>query len=180
MLIDRRQSGLLVVDVQERLAPVVAGRDAIARNIAILLRAAHSLAVPVLLSEQYPKGLGHTIAPLSELAPADAARAKIAFSCLAEAAPRAALESWGREQILVCGMEAHVCVLQSALDLCAAGYRTIVVADAVGSRVPANAALALERMARAGAEVVTTEMVVFEWLRRADDPHFRELLALIK
>ena len=180
MLIDPRDSGLLVVDLQQRLAPAIHETAAVTRRCGILIEAALRLGLPLMISEQNPQGLGPTLPEIAALAPPDAIRAKMAFSCFGEPDLRALFESWQRRQILVCGTEAHVCVLQSVLDLRAAGYDVFVVADAVGSRVPENRERGLARMARAGAEVVTTEMVVFEWLRRADDPNFRELLGLIK
>lgn len=180
MLIDRDQSCLLVIDMQERLLPAMAAAQAIARNAATLVRAANRLGVPVLASEQYRRGLGATVPALAAELPAACTIEKLHFSCLADPGFAERFRGLGRAQAVVTGIEAHVCVLQTALDLNAAGVRTFVVADATGSRTDASLEVALARARAGGIEVVTTEMVVFEWLRRAGTPEFKELSALIK
>lgn len=180
MLIEADGSCLLVVDVQARLAPAVAESEGVVANCAVLMRAAARLGVPILVSEQYPKGLGPTVEALAGLAPPGSVLAKVAFSCLGDADYARRFAALGRPQAVIAGMEAHVCVLQTAMDVLAAGGSAFVVADAVSSRAPDNAAAALDRLAGAGATVVTTEMVVFEWLRRAATPEFKELSRLIK
>ena len=117
---------------------------------------------------------------IAELAPAGSIIEEMHFSCVADDAFDERFRELGRGQAVVAGMEAHVCVLQGAMDLLAKGYEVFVVADAASSRTPENAAAGLARLGAAGAAIVTTEMVVFEWMERADHPHFRELLALIK
>ena len=169
-----------MVDLQERLLPAIAGKENLLRNCTTLLEAARRLSVPLLISEQYPKGLGHTTEHLAgQLAPEEVVE-KITFSCLASPDIAARLSALGRPQAVVCGAEAHVCVLQTALDLVARDYRVFVVADAIGSRDPANREAALARLSGAGATAVTTEMVLFEWLKRAATEDFRALLPLIK
>jgi nicotinamidase-related amidase len=183
MLIARDQSSLLVVDVQEKLAPAVSGRERVIRNAAILMKGAAQLGVPVLVSEQYPRGLGHTVAELAGLAPADAILAKTHFSCAAAPEFRLRLEGLfasGRGQVVICGMETHVCVLQTALLMKEGGFAPVVVADAASSRTQANHEAGLARLVENGVEVATTEMVLFEWLRRAATHEFREILGLIK
>lgn len=180
MLIDRATSCLLLVDVQERLAPAMAGRDAMERNVAVLLRAANRLGVPVLASEQYPKGLGRTVPAVAALLGDAAVVEKTEFSCVRNGAWLERLNGLARRQAVVCGSETHVCVLQTCLDLVERGTEVFVVGDAVASRAVGNRDLALARLAAAGATVVSTEMAVFEWLREADTPQFRELSALIK
>jgi len=180
MLLDAGRSCLLIVDVQERLAPAIADIDAVVDRISILMRAAARLSVPMLVSEQYPKGLGPTIAPVAALAPDGVTAEKTEFSAAANPGIRARLAGLGRPQSLVCGIEAHVCVLQTVLELREAGRQVFVVRDACGSRKPANAEAGFARMAACGADIVTSEMVVFEWLRRADSPLFREVSKLIK
>lgn len=180
MLINAEESVLVLVDLQERLIPAIAGKEKLLRNCATLLQGARRLSVPILASEQYPTGLGRTTASLAAgLAPEEVVE-KITFSCLATPDFGARLSALGRPQVVVCGAEAHVCVLQTALDLRARGHRVFIVADATGSRDPANCKAALARLSRAGAEVVTTEMVLFEWLKRAGTEDFRALLPLIK
>lgn len=173
-------SQVLVVDIQKRLAPVTVEPDQVIRQAGILLRAAKTLDIPHTVSEQYPQGLGATVDDIAALA--DPARIfdKVHFSCQADDRLAAVLAAQNRPHVIVCGMEAHVCVLQSVLELLAAQYHVWVVADAVTSRTTANRALALERMGKSGANIVSTEMVVFEWLRTAGHPDFRDVSALIK
>ena len=179
-LLTSEASALIIVDVQERLIPAIADGEAVVRRIEILAQAAARLGVPVLATEHYPAGLGRTLPSLGAFVPETERFEKISFAALRAPAFRARLEALGRSQMVVAGSEAHVCVLQTALSLAEAGYQTFIVADATGSRDPANAQAALARMARAGIEAITTEMAVFEWLARADRPEFKELLALIK
>lgn len=180
MLIERAQSLLLVVDIQEKLAPAIHDGAAAIANNRRLLAGAERLGVPIFVSEQYVRGLGPTVAELLPL-PAGAQRIdKLHFSCAREPGFLDALEQTGRRQILVTGMEAHVCVLQTVLGLLAAGYDVFLIEDAAASRTPENRAAAIARMRAAGAHVVTTEMVLFEWLERAASDEFRALLPLIK
>ncbi len=180
MLIEAARSLFLLVDVQENLGPVMAEPRPVYRNCALLLRAAARLDIPVIVSEQYPKGLGHTLGELRELAPAGAVMEKMHFSCAAEPTIAERVRASGRDQIVVAGIEAHVCVLQTALGFKAAGYDVFVAGDACSSRVAANHASALARMAANGIDVAASESVVFEWLHVAGTPQFKDLIALIK
>ncbi len=180
MLLSATDSVLLVIDVQEKLAPAVADQASVIERVAILMRAATRLGVPVLASEHYPQGIGHLVPELAALAPEGTVFEKISFSCARQPGVLPRLRELDRPQIVVCGMEAHVCVMQSALSLIEAGFQVCVVEDATGSRRHADRDAALERLRRAGGTVVTSEMVVFEWLERGDAPAFKELLALIK
>jgi nicotinamidase-related amidase len=180
MLLDRKRSCLLLVDLQERLLPAMAEAARVVANSVVLARAAARLGVPVLLSEQYPKGLGRTAPELAALVPGGPAVEKSEFSCAAAPGYRERLEATGRDQLVVAGIEAHVCVLQTALQFRELGYSVFVVADAVSSRKAESVELALSRMRDAGAMPVTTEMVLFEWLGRAGTPEFKELSALIR
>ncbi len=180
MLIRRDRSALFVVDEQARLAPAMFSREQALANTAILLKAAARLGVPVIASEQYPKGLGPTVPEIAALLPAGAVVEKLHFSCASDPGILARVAGLGREQVVVAGMEAHVCVLQTALGLKERGYDVQVVADATSSRRPESHALAMERLRLAGIPVVNTEMVVFEWLERAGSAEFKELSALIK
>ena len=179
MLLQRENAQVLMIDVQERLLPAMAEAAAVTVNGTRLLEAARILAVPVLVSEQYPQGLGRTVPDLARHAPANAVHEKIEFSCYANPALRQALSGAGRQTILF-GIEAHVCVLQTVLSLLDAGRRVYVVRDAIGSRREESKEAAIRRMERHGADIVTTEMVVFEWLGTAEHPRFREAAALIK
>jgi len=180
MLIEREKSCLLIVDVQEKLAPAMAESAAVIRNAGILMQAAARLAVPLVVSEQYPQGLGATVPELRALAPDSARIAKLSFSCAADPALQQRIEEAQRSLLVIAGMEAHVCVLQSALGFRRAGYGVVVVADAVSSRMPANREAALQRLRENGVEVATTEMVLFEWLGQAGTPEFKELSRLIR
>lgn len=178
---DVTQSQLVIVDVQGRLAAVMP-QDAMqmmVKNCGILLQAARLLNVVTLLTEQYPKGLGHTMPELLAYIPDVHAVEKTAFSCLAE--PRFSRQlTQDHVQIVLCGMEAHICILQTALDLVAAGKQVFVVEDAVISRNPANKANALARLRDAGCVIANTESVVFEWLGAAEGDAFKAISKLIR
>jgi hypothetical protein len=180
LLLDRGRSRLLLVDAQERLAPAIDGFTALEAACGRLLAGAALLAVPVTVSEQYPAGLGPTVARLKAAAGDAPVFAKTAFSCLGDAALRAELLGGQRDHLVLCRVETHVCVLQTGLDLLAAGRAVYVVADAVGSRTPANKAAGLDRLAQAGAQIITSEMALFEWLGDASDPAFRAVSKLVR
>jgi nicotinamidase-related amidase len=169
---------LLVVDVQERLAPAIAGHKRVEWNIRRLIDGAKALGLPVLATEQYPKGLGPTVPELAgRLGPIPA---KLTFSCCGCPETLRQLERRGVHKILVCGIEAHVCVQQTVLDLLSHGWRVYVAADAVGSRRAIDYRVALRRMDSAGATLTTTEAALFEWCEAAGTPEFREISRLAK
>ncbi|MFJ4256437.1 hydrolase [Pseudomonas monteilii] len=173
MLIDADQASLLVVDVQEKLVGAMHEAERLTARVEWLVAACARLALPVVFSEQYPKGLGPTLARLKEACESAPVVEKLHFSCVpAECLPQVLMQ---REQVIVCGIETHVCVLQTALDLQAAGKQVFVVADATSSRTVENHIAALQRMAAAGIQIVTREMVVFETLHTASHEHFREI-----
>ncbi|MDQ7250796.1 hydrolase [Dongia sedimenti] len=178
MLLERAKSLLLLVDMQERLVPVMADAADLTARCGILLRAAYELGVPILASEQYPKGLGATIPSLAAFA--TRRLEKMEFSAYANNAIKDELTRAGQKQIILAGIEAHVCVLQTGLELVAAGFQVFVVADAVASRRPESREVALHRVARAGATLITAEMALFEWLRSASAPEFRAISQLIR
>ncbi|MGE4062144.1 MAG: hydrolase [Rhodospirillaceae bacterium] len=183
MLLDRSRSQLLVVDVQERLAPAMHDGERMIDNCAVLMQAAHRLGIPVTLSEQYTKGLGPTVARLGNVKGDSPVLEKMHFSCAADAGLSTrirGLAAEGRSQLVICGIEAHVCVLQSALGFAGGGLNVFVAADAVTSRKPESAAIARDRLAVNSIAVVTTEMALFEWLHIAGTAEFKELSKLIK
>lgn len=185
MLLNAARSHLMVVDMQARLMPAIHDGDQIVSRARILLAAAQRLRVPVTVTEQYPKGLGPTVPEILEAArPSEpVVLPKTAFSAAGDPATMervAALRGEGRDQVVLCGAESHVCVLQTALGLKGAGLNVFVVADAVSSRAPASVSAACARLLHAGCHWVTTEMVVFEWLEKAGTDDFRTLSALIK
>jgi nicotinamidase-related amidase len=184
MLLIRDKSQLLIVDVQDKLLEAISSKDRVVDRCIRLVRAARALDVPITVSEQYPQGLGPTVDAIRDtLANAAFVADKVEFSCLRSDLLRDRLHSLrreGRPQVVIAGIEAHVCVLQTAIDLEAQGFEAFVVADAVGSRSKDSRKLALTRLLKAGTDVVDSEMVLFEWLERAGTPAFKELQALIK
>ena len=179
MLLERARSQLLMIDIQEKLLPAISEAPTVVKNGSKLLEAARTLAVPVVVSEQYPSGLGHTVPELASLAPANAVHDKVEFSCFANPALKNAL-SGESKQTVIFGIEAHVCVLQTAIEMAEASHDVTVVVDAVGSRVADSKDVALRRMQDAGIRLATTEMVLFEWLRRAGTPEFKTISRLIR
>jgi len=174
MLIDAERSMLLVVDVQERMMPAIHDHAEVIANVVWLVRIAQRLHIPVAATEQYAKGLGQTVAAIRTLLPEAAIGGKTHFSSVA-AQCLGALPGHDRPQVVVGGVETHVCLLQTALDLLEEGREVFVVADAVGSRRPFDRDTALARMRQEGARIVTREMVGFEWVGQAATPLFREL-----
>ncbi len=175
MLMRVETSCLLVVDLQERLLPAIHQVDQVIVTSTWLIGIAQRLGVPVLASEQYPRGLGHTVAAIRDLLPADAFMEKTHFSCAAEQNGMRRIDGLGRNQIVLIGVEAHVCVLQTALELRAVGKEVYLVADGVSSRAPRDVELALARMRAEGVRIVSREMVAFEWLRQAGTDVFRAI-----
>jgi len=181
--LDCASSALLVIDVQERLAAAMPApsMDRVARATATLLRGASVLGVPVVVTEQYPRGLGPTIPSVREAIPAGArVFEKSTFSCWGTPEVRAAIESAARRQIVVCGMESHVCVFQTVRDLCAEGWSVFVATDAVLSRTEENRAIGFGLMRAAGAALTSVEAVLFDLLGAAGTPSFKAISALVK
>ncbi len=171
-------TALLVVDVQEKLVPAIAGHRRVVWNIGRLIDGAKVLGLAVWATEQYPKGLGPTVPELAaRLGPIPA---KLTFSCSGCPGLFDVLRGGGRSKVLVCGVEAHVCVGQTVLDLLAEGFRVYVAADATGARRPADCEIALRRMESAGAVLTTTEAALFEWCQVAGTPEFKEISRLVK
>ena len=166
---------LVVIDFQAKLMPAIHDGETVLLNAGRLAEAARLLDVPAVLTEQYPRGLGATVPALAEVAPAVT---KMSLDACAEPAFLEAVA--GDRELVVCGCEAHVCVGQTVLTLLEHRRRVVVVADAIGSRVPLSREIALQRMASHGAEIVTTEMVLFEWLRSAEHAQFRTVSKLIR
>ncbi len=174
---------LAVIDLQQRLGDAMPGKvlNRVILNTVLLARTAGLLGLPVLHTEQYPKGLGATITSVAQALPAGTAVIeKTVFSCAGAPAFMGALEASGRRQVVLAGMEAHICVLQTTLDLAAAGYEVLVVEDAVCSRRLENYQNALDRLRQCGVQVVSAESVVFEWMRDAAHPHFKTIQGLLR
>lgn len=179
--LDPARTVLLIVDVQEAFREIIPDFPALANRIAILARGMQILGVPILVTEQYPRGLGKTAAEIAEmLAPETAILEKTAFSSCGAAAFREQLEKLGRDQVIVCGIEAHICVNQTVHDLLAAGKQVHLAVDCISSRSEANRSAALTKMHSSGALVTTTEMALFELMRDSRHEHFKAIQALIK
>lgn len=167
MLIKRDDCCLLVIDVQARLLPAAYDPIGVAQCCRSLIEAAHATGVPVLATEHYPQGIGHIADPLAPLIDPDNVLEKIHFSCFSETSARRRIRETGKGTLVVAGMEAHVCLGQTALDLLDAGYRVIVSADGTASRRPLDHETALYRLEQAGAQIATTADIVEAW--RAED-----------
>jgi nicotinamidase-related amidase len=160
--------------------PAIAAEQSVGRNCRILLEAAGLLHIPRLISEQYPKGLGSTLPHLVAVAGEVPRFAKMHFSCVEDPDLKNALELSGRRQMVLCGIEAHVCVLTTVADLCQHGYQVVVAGDAIMSRNPDHVGMATTAMRDLGALVLPTESIVMRWQRRAGDGCFKALSQLIR
>lgn len=173
MLLDVNKSILLVIDVQARLLPGVQQSKELVRNCRWLVTLADLAEVPVLGSEQYPDGLGHTEESLRELVGLEHIYGKHHFSCIDDPGFAEAFEKRDRQQVILCGMESQACIMQSTMRLLEKGLDVYVVADAISARNEWDTEIALRRMEQAGAKLVTREMVGFEWIRRSDSALFK-------
>ncbi len=181
-LMNRNASQLLIIDIQEKLLPTIHAVHGMIERTRFLVEAARVLQVPITLTEQYPKGLGPTEHELrAHCGNASPVFAKTSFSCLRDEAIAAHVASFSdRRQLVLVGMEAHVCVLQTALDAKAQGYDVFVVGDAVSSRALSDSEAARRRLKAAGVTMVSAEMVFFEWLERSGTPEFKQLAPLLR
>lgn len=175
MLIQPNMSCLLIVDIQEKLAPAIDQIDQVVINTRWLTEIALKLDVPVLTTEQYPQGLGHTVPELKEIIPQDGILEKVFFSCMSEPECNRKINEIRPNQVVVVGTESHVCVMQTAIQLKQQAREVYVVEDCVSSRNPKDKELALERMRQCGIHIVSREMVAFEWLQKAGTEQFREI-----
>lgn len=183
LALHRDDTVLLVIDIQERLGAAMepARFERLVKNTGILIQTAKTLGLPVLVTEQYPKGLGHTVAALTELLPEGTTPVeKVAFSCGAVKELARQLFALQRRQVIVVGMETHVCVFQTVRDLVAGGYAPFVARDAVLSRTTENHDTGLELMRESGATISSTETLVFDLLGAAGTPEFKALSPLVK
>ncbi len=170
----------LIVDIQERLFPHIAQKEALLDRTRLLIRGLGTLGLPMLVTQQYTKGLGPTIPEILELFNGFTALEKRSFSCVDDPAIAGNLKTAGRKFVLIAGIETHVCILQTVLDLKAAGYLPVVVTDCVSSRSLADKETALRRMAQDGAILTSCESLLFELLRTSESPKFKEISALVK
>lgn len=181
--LDRKNALLVVIDVQEKLAAVIHEQDSLQRNIDRLIRGCHLLGVPAIVTEQYPHGLGSTTAILQKsLRETHGLNAiqKMCFSAGGSDEFMSAIRSSGRRQVLICGIETHVCVYQTVKDLLDAKFETTLIADAVSSRTASNRDIAIRRMEREGAKLSSTEMALFELTVNAGTDEFKAISKLVK
>jgi hypothetical protein len=168
------------VDYQERLIPAIDNKETLIRDSRLLFSGLDLLGVPLVISRQYPKGLGDTVPEIREVTGKATVLDKTTFSCYQDEAIRKAVAATGRRHIVLSGTEAHVCVLQTAIDLREAGFQVVLVADCVGSRRPIDRDYALKRAAGEGVILVSYEQLLFELLAGASSPAFKALSALLK
>ncbi|PIE22213.1 MAG: hydrolase [Planctomycetota bacterium] len=171
---------LVLVDVQGKLAQLMADKDELFINLQRMVKGAQALNLPILWMEQIPEKLGETIPELQQLLPKQSPLAKKSFSCTGKDEFNKALKESGRKQVLIMGIETHICVYQTALDLVADGFEVEVVSDAVSSRVAANKDLALRKMQDCGVGLTSTEMILFELMRSSEHGAFRDIQNAIK
>lgn len=175
MLLQRQKSCLVIVDVQEKLMPKIHDSSGVEARCAWLMRLAGELRIPLMVSEHYPKGLGETLPSLRQLMPGKTDIDKVHFSCYRDVSFIKHWRTVDKPQVVLAGIETHVCVLQTALDMNAAGIDVFVVTDAVGSRNNLDHECALQRMNQSGVNLVTSEMVLFEWVEKAGSPEFKAI-----
>jgi len=176
----RARAALAVIDIQERLLPAIFEGERVVQNTVRLIKGARILGIPVLITEQYKKGLGATVPAIAAEIEGLKQMEKVAFSACGAAGFEKALKTKKVTDVILCGIEAHVCVSQTCLDLLDRGFRVFVVVDAMSSRTTENQFIAVERMRDAGAVVVSTELVLFELLEKAGTEEFKQILALVK
>ena len=179
-MLDKKECFLVVVDVQGKLAQLMFDKDVLFKNIQILIKAAKILDIPVIWCQQCPKALGSTIPEISELLTDIEPINKTAFSCCGDEHFNIRLNELSRKQVLLCGIETHVCIYQTAVDLLRKGFSVDVIADAVSSRTLENRKVASKRISAEGAKISSVEMALFELLKTAEHPNFKEITKLIK
>jgi len=179
-MLTRDNAALVVIDVQEKLMRVIHERDALVAQLEKLIQGIRALDVPIVWVEQNPQGLGPTVSAVAQHLEGIAAISKLSFSCCGTHEFADAVDKLARHQIILCGIETHVCVYQTAMDLIQFGHEVEVVADAVSSRTPRNKATALRKLERAGVGITSTEMLLFELLQAAEGPAFKQILRIVK
>jgi nicotinamidase-related amidase len=179
-ILSARDSLLVVIDIQERLLAVMEKKNRLLEKAIQLTRGIVSLEIPIIVTEQYPKGLGPTSADLSAAAGDCFHCEKTSFGCLAESTFQEQLQQMGKKQIIVCGIEAHICVHQTVQQLLADDYQVFLAADACGSREKSDYKIALSSMEKMGCRIGSCEMFLFELLQNASNPCFKTISAIIK
>jgi nicotinamidase-related amidase len=179
-LLTSENTVLTIIDVQGKLAQIMYDKNSLFANLQRIIRGAQTLNIPILWAEQIPEKLGPTVPEISNLLADQQPITKASFSCCGEERFIKKLKTLNRKQILIAGIEAHVCVYQTVMDLLASGYEIHVLADAVSSRTLANKEVGLNIMQESGAKIQSVEMVLFELLKRAEGDNFREIIRIVK
>lgn len=173
-------AALIIIDIQKKLFRVMYEKEALSSNIQRLIKGIQIMDIPIIVTEQNPDGLGPTIPEISNILPGLQPIPKFNFSCCGEEGFQRKLEELHRKQVLITGIETHICVYQTALDLLSSGYEVQIVADCVSSRTPKNRDLALHRMSMEGALLTSTEMILFELLKTAKEERFKAISEIVK
>jgi len=179
-LLSQEDSVLMIIDMQGNLYESMQDKEFLLENVRKLVRGMQVFGIPVIVTEQIPEKLGPTIEPVASLLPDARRLPKSDFSCCGDEKIMKALKAAERQQVLLCGIETHVCVYQTAVDLLGFGYDVHLVADAVSSRTVLNREIGIEKMRDEGARLASTEMVLFELIRSADDPKFKDIFRIVK
>jgi nicotinamidase-related amidase len=179
-ILSKENTALVVVDVQEKLLPYVIGKDEVLGNIQMLIKFAHIMDIPVILTEHYPKGLGFTVPQIKEVLSEYKPKEKVIFSCWGSLGFKEKLKELGVKRLMIAGIESHICVQQTTLDAINSGYEVHVISDAVSSRTQRNLDIGLEKMRQLGAIISSTEMAMYEIMERADTKEFKEVLKLVR
>ena len=179
-MLDIQNCCLIVVDVQGKLAQLMCERELLFKNIRTLIKALKILGIPIIWTQQVPQVLGETIPQIAELLTENEPINKASFSCCREEKFMTALNSLNRSQVLLCGIETHICIYQTALDLLKENHHVQVIADAVSSGTLRNKKIALDKMQTKGIEITSTEMVSFELLKTTEHPQFKKIVRMIK
>lgn len=170
----------MVVDFQERLMPAISGHEEMIQRSVILIQGLKTLGIPLLMTQQYTKGIGKTVPEILEAMGSEEYFDKVEFSCFDNTAIHDKIGSLGRKNVILCGAEAHVCLLQTCIDLKEAGYTPVLVADCVGSRKESDKQFGLIRAQQEGVLITTSEAVLFEMTRKAGTPTFKQISKLVK
>jgi nicotinamidase-related amidase len=176
----KENTALVVVDIQEKLLPYVIDKEKVVENVQMLIKFADIMSIPIILTEHYPKGLGTTVPEVAEVLKNYAPLEKVIFSCCGAKGFTSKLNELGIKNIMIAGIESHICVEQTTLDVMYAGFEVHVISDAISSRTMENKKIGIEKMRQFGAIISSTEMAMYEIMERADTKEFKEVLKLVK
>lgn len=180
MFINKNDTAAIIIDYQESLFTKIDGHEDILKNSRLLIQGLQALEIPMIITRQYPKGIGDTVEGIKEITGDIPVFDKISFSCYGDAAIKAHIDSLNRRNIILCGIESHICVLQTVISLKAAGYNPVLITDCIGSRVRENKENAVMRAVAEGAVISNSEGILYEMLEQAGTPDFKKILKLVK